>query len=355
MGEPGAPRDTAEHRSQKGLRAPQSPALTAVEHRRPGPLRIVVQVVGLLAGLALLAWVFTLAFTGENRENLDQLLDAGWRPAAVILALQVGSILLGAMPFYTTLLPRRRLDVLDLMAVNSVATMLSPLPFKISVLARVLAHRRFDGMKFVEIASWFAALGATLICLLVSVAAASVIAGDVNALWWLVAGVGIVGGGATMLVVSRFVRTKARLDRLTLHAAELLSHPWPMAGTFAARIVDIGLFAGRFWVASAALGKPLDAGGALLAASVYVLSGVFAPSGTLGAREGAVAGLALLPVGLEPSAIAAASLVVTGGEIAASIPLGLLGAWRLRAWRLLGRPVSPGAAASGASAPGSAG
>jgi len=325
--------------SKSGLQAPHSSALRQVEHRRPSPLRIVVQVVGLLVGLGLLAWVFTLAFTGENRENLDRLLEAGWRPALVILALQAGSILFGAIPFWTTLLPRKRLSVVDLVAVNALATMLSPLPFKISVLSRVLVHRRHDGLRFVEIASWFSALGVTLVCLLASVAAASVIAGEVNALWWAIAGTGIVGGGATILLVSRFVRTKPRLDKWTLEAAELLSHPWPMVGTFAARVVDIGLFAGRFWVASAALGKPLDAGGALLAASVYVLSGVVAPAGTLGAREGAVAGLALFPVGLEPSAIAAASLVVTGGEIAASLPLGLLGAWRLRAWRLVSRPA----------------
>lgn len=325
-------------RGDGGLHSPRSAALVTVERRPRGVARIAVQVVGLLAGLGLLAWVFMLAFMGENRANLDRLAEAGWRPAGVILALQAAAILVGAAPFWTTLLPRRRLSLIDLASVNALATMLSPLPFKISVMARVLAHRRRDGMKFIEIASWFSAMGATLGCVLVSVAGASLIAGEVGALWWAIAGAGVVGGGATILVVSRFVRTRPRLDKWTLRAAELLSHPLPMVGTFAARIVDIGLLAARFWVASAALGQALDAGGALLAASVYVMSGNLAPAGTLGAREGAVAGLALLPVGLDPGSIAAASLVVTGGEIAASLPLGVAGAWRLRAWRLLRRP-----------------
>ncbi|MFG0275847.1 MAG: hypothetical protein ACF8QF_12415 [Phycisphaerales bacterium] len=350
MAEPGGAR-TREH---QGLHAPQSTALRQVEHRRRSPLRISVQIVGLIVGLGLLVWVCRLAFTGENRENLDRLLDAGWRPALGLLALQTASIAVGAIPFWTTLLPRRRMNLLDLVAVNALATMLSPLPFKISVLSRVLVHRRFDGMRFVEIAAWFVGLTATLVCMLGSVALASIIAGDVNALWFAIAGAGVGGGGTVILLGARFVRARPRLDKWTLESAELLCHPWPIVGTFAARTVDVTLYAGRFWIASAVLGDPLSAGGALLAASVYVLTGVIAPAGTLGAREGAVAGLALFPVGLEPSAIAAASLVVTGGEIAASIPLGLLGAWRLRAWRLLGRPISPPAAASGASAPGSA-
>jgi len=330
--------DAGASKQRLGLRGPHSPALTNVEHARPSPLRIATQIFGVLLSVALLVWVAALAFTGENSENLDRLRRMEWDAALWLLALQAGSIVVGAFPFWLTLLPARRLSLRDLISVNAIATMLSPLPFKISVLSRVLAHRRWDGMRFVEIAGWFTAMGGTLLCTTGTLALASVVAGRMDALWWAIVAAGVGGGGVAMVLVSRFLRTKPRLNTLTLGAAELLAHPGPVAATFATRFVDMALFAGRFAVASAALGRPLDADGAVLAASVYLISGVFAPSGTLGAREGAVAGMALLPVGLDPGTIAAASLIVTGGEIAASLPMGMAGAWRLRAWRLLSRP-----------------
>ena len=56
-------------------------------------------------------------------------------------------------------MPVQRLRTLDVVAVNAIATLLNYLPFKLSVISRIVIHNRRDGVPLGKIVGWLAAVG----------------------------------------------------------------------------------------------------------------------------------------------------------------------------------------------------
>lgn len=337
------------------------------------PWRMIVQLIGFVIGLALLAWVVATVLTPDNRARLGRLADAS--PAQIIglCALSVATLGFNGLLFWLVMRPARRLPLVDTMSVNAIATVLAYLPFKLSVLARVAIHRARHGVSVLRFGAWMAAMAALIVTVLGPVAGVSLLLRRVDATWAALSiGGAIVTTAALVAMASVFAGTRGMgrihtladplgvrpLDRFLrsgafaqLHEAfAMLAHPWTAGWVVVLRLSDIGVQAARFSIAAAVLGVSLPWESALLVAAVYFIIGVLAPSGSLGSREGG----ALLAAkwfelgGADGStedaanALAAVIVLVSVSEAVVNLAAAGLGATQLRVDRMLrGRGAQP--------------
>jgi Lysylphosphatidylglycerol synthase TM region len=323
-------------------------------------VRIAVQLIGFAIGAALLVWAVRLALNEENSDQLKHLADAPLLHVVGLFALSVVTIILNGLIFHQTLVPVRRLRRLDVVAVNALATLLNYLPFKLSIISRVLIHNRRDGVPLGEIAGWLAAVGVSGVIGFGPVALVSIWHPTIDALWIGLSGAGVVLLAAVTIALSRYfggASGHARLERIgrslripyasaLLNARlvteahqglDMLGHVRTVALVVALRLVDLAVQAGRFLVAAALLGVGFSPGQAMVFAVVYFFIGVVSPAGMLGLREGGTIAFAAL-LGMTESqytAFAPVPLLVTATEAVVAFAMaGVSIAW-LRPDRLL--------------------
>jgi len=325
----------------------------------------VVQAVGFALGIALLGYCVSLALSEENRQQLGRLADASAGQILLLLGLSAASVAVNGAIFWTVLFPVRRLKLADVIAVNALATFLAYLPFKLSVVARVVVHNRRDGVPLVTMGAWILAVAGVLVTTLGPVLAVSLWRRGVDAIWWGAALAGITLATVAMIAAAGWFageRGMARLhaiaDRLPTgvfgraarserfeqaHAgAAMLAHPWSVSFASVLRLADAGGLAVRFAIAGAVLGVELPWTDAILLGATYFVLGVLSPFGMLGAREGGTLGLAAL-VGIAAaqqgddgsSPLPVLILFVTGVESVVHIAGGGFAVAWLRADRLL--------------------
>lgn len=344
-----------------------SPATTS---RSRSVLRAAFQVFGFLVGLSLLAWCASIAMRPENREQLDRLATAGWRPIALLVGLSAASLVLNGMIFWAVLLPARRLRATDVVATNALATFLAYLPFKISLIVRALIHQRRDGVPIVLLGAWMTAFVVAVTAVVGPLIAVSAWRERIDAAWFAAAAAAVaavvIAGVAT---ARQFAgeRGLARLHRLTDPVPLPLLHTFLRSATFAhlhagfamlgdpttalvwtvLRLADVGVQAARFAVAAAVVGVPLGHDEALLFSLTYFLIGAASPSGMLGTREGGTTALAALMAVASSESFAVVALVVTVTESVVNLTGAALAIAWLRPDRLLrltaptARPVPP--------------
>ncbi len=300
--------------------------------------RLFLQALGFLAGLALLFWCASIAFSEENRENLQKLREATPTQIALLLALSLASQFLNGIIFLVTLRPVRRLALRDTVAVNAIAAFLAYLPFKLSILVRIAIHNRRQGVPLFMIGSWFAAVAFTLLATLGGLAATSLLSPskDISSprwfvpallalltIWAVTVGLSRLFAGEMGLARIRgFCSRPAFLARLLasdrfahLHAGtSMLSHPRLVALNMTLRVLDIALQAARVPVAAAVLGLTLPYSDAFLIASTAFLVGIISPAGPVGTREAAVVGVCKLLHLPNADAFAIVALLVSATE-----------------------------------------
>lgn len=335
------------------------------EAREASPLKRVLQVIGFLVGIGLLAWCIMTAFKPENRAQLERLADAPPWQLAVLALLNVGYIGLNAAILWATIRPVRKVPMASVQAVHAVCVLLSYLPFKLSVVFRVIAHARRDGVPVLTIGAWLASAGGATLGVLGVLTAASAVRQKIDAGWVLFS---LVGLGLYFLFANSLCRLvagergldKARtladrsgigvLSRVTrsqrlaeLHGVfDMQAHRGWFAACIGMRVLDVGVQAARFWLAAHMVGTPLRPDEAVMIACTYFLIGVLSPTGALGAREAGTAGLAGL-VGLDALAGEGASkfvvvtLAVSASESIITLALSGLGLAYLRPDRWIER------------------
>lgn len=314
------------------------------------------QALGFLVGLGLLWWCAAEALKPENREKLARLGEAeAWQVAAIV-GLTVASVLLNGSLFWVTLTPVRRLRWLDVQATNVIASLLALLPFKLSVLFRVLVHRQRDGVPLLTIGAWFSAMAAVLLVAIGPTAAGAAWAAGVGrgedgaavGRWWLALPVaGAATLAALMVAVARWLaheRGWAVVDRLVdllpgarargivrerllpraHEGVRMLGAPGAVGAAVGMRLADIAVQAARLLVAASVVGQALPLELAVLAASAYFLIGVLAPTGSLGVREAGTAGVFALLATEEFTVVvititAAETMVQLGGSVVAAL------------------------------------
>ncbi len=270
----------------------------------------IVQLLGLIIGIALMIWALSLASGGDNRQALENLRNASPRLVAALIILSLLSIALDAITFWIAMLPRRRLPLGEVMGTNAIAVFLSILPFKLGMIIRSAIHVRRHKVELKSLVSWFIAFGGVTMAAIAACAGGAILAsrfwqqpslfstvavatGLLLAAWCVIVGVGQISrrSGNTFLRV------------LTLGTTDLISSPGAVAAGLMIRTLDIATFAARFAIAGAILGVSLTAAESAQLGSVYLLLNAGAPAGALGFAEAGTAGAAkMIGINIEDGA-----------------------------------------------------
>lgn len=316
-------------------------ATPILPRRRITLQRAVLQIVGFLIGVALIVWcVRTAAADADWR----RVLDADPLDVAGLLAATVASVIINAGAFWTVLRPIRRHLVWRLSLLNGIAGLLNYAPVRIGLVARVAYHIRVDRMGAGVVASWIAvtALFMLLALVIVGVATLAVPLGVWTAV--LIAGQLVL---AKLLLNVTLSLPPARAVTARFEAlAPMLLNPVAYWGTMSLRLLDIGAFVLRMWLAARILGLSLPKVDVIiLALTAQFVS--LSPLGRLGFREAAVAFVASrlesgLAAGAVESVCAQLALVESGGEAVVLVMLGVLAApWYFWAMRRAGPAPRP--------------
>ncbi|MGH7243186.1 MAG: lysylphosphatidylglycerol synthase domain-containing protein [Phycisphaerales bacterium] len=327
--------------------------------RRLSPLKVAVQIIGFLVGLALLGWCIKQAFSPENQKQLAALKDAPVHLIALLFGANVLVLFFSGLSFFVALRPIWRLNFWDLQATNAIATFLSYVPFKAGMLFRILLHNRRDGVPVALIGAWFGAVSIVMAITLLPLFGASLLTREINGKWIAIAlssgavGFAIVcllawyfhgtrgmaimraladrlggrGGWARKLVRTRFVRTA--------HGGlDILASPQRVFVLVVVRLVDMGSQALRFYLAGMIVGTPIALDSCVLLASMHFVVGVISPAGTVGTREAAIVGTATL-LGLEHAPeMAGVALLVLASEAVVNSVLSVAAVLRLGIHRM---------------------
>lgn len=325
---------------------------------------MVVQVVGLAAGLASLGWCVSMAFRPENKEQWGRLASAPMSLIVAVLACSAGTLIVNGLIFWLTLRPARRLRALDVQAVNAVSTFLGYLPLKLGAVARVLIHRRRDHVPLPMIGAWFAAIAVVMTASFTPPIATVMALKRMDARWAALTAALALAGGAVLVLAARAFRGPTGLDRLVrllhslglgrlerlmrsgawanLHAGfDMLSSPAAVGGAMALRGCDVAFHTARFVVAAHVFGLDPPLHQAVPIALVFFLLSVVSPSGAAGLREGAATGIAAVLLASAGASAEVArqyapvALFITGTEAVVYLAGGALGIAWLRPDRLL--------------------
>jgi len=327
-------------------------------------LRLLVQLVGLLAGIASLWWCVSMALRPENREQIGRLLHAPVHLLLAIFALSLATVVINGLLFWVMLSPVRRLRVADTVALNGLCQMVSYLPLKLGAVTRILVHNRRDGVPLAMIGAWFAALLVPMALAYLPPIAALMVLPRMDGRWVAAVVATELAGIVVLVLFARVFRGTTGLDRLArvlgaipvlplgrvlrtklwgnLHSGfDMLASPAAVGGSVLLRLADMSVHTLRFVVAASILGTALPLEQALPISMVYFLVGVVSPSGQAGLREGAATGLAgvlLAKTGATKetaAAFAPVALLVSATEAVVFLSTGLLGLLWLRPDRLI--------------------
>lgn len=335
-----------------------------ISSRKRRPLKLMLQLLGFLVGLGMLAWCAKLAFSAENREGLARLGEASAGSMALLLALSCVGIVVNGTTFWLVLRPVRRIDLPGMLATNATATFLSYLPFKLSLMVRIAVHRQRDGVPLALIGPWFAAVGVAMISAVTPVVLLAAWRREVDAVWVLMlAGLLVVAAGVLSSVSKaiggqrglRLVQALADRQPIGLVRRIVRSNTFVLfdeglamlAGfrqalaVIGLRVIDIAAMAARFYVASRIVGSPMPAGESLVGSVVYFFIGVFSPVGALGAREGGTAGLMSWLGEFDLQTLSLIAVVVTGAELIVTAFAAAAGIAWLRPDRLIRGASAP--------------
>ncbi|MCB9845697.1 MAG: flippase-like domain-containing protein [Phycisphaeraceae bacterium] len=340
------------------------------ESRRDRParpaIRVIVQLLGFAASIALLYWCVQRALSGDRTTQLERLRQASPALVASILAMAAASVVINGLTFWIAARRRHRVSVLGVQATNALATMLSYLPFKLGLLSRIVIHNQRDRIPLFSIGGWFAAVTALMFLAPVPIVLASLIRPSPDAVWWTMAIAGVLVVGVCIVLVSRIFAGAKGLDRISgmvtwsrrlgrivkseafgrLHGGlDMLADPRVVAPSLALWLSDYGLRALRFVIAAQILAVSMPFGQAVILGSTYFIIGVLSPFGMVGTREAGTAGIAALLAIHQSSEAASVLLLVGAGEVLSNIALGIVGAIYVRLHRpkatIEAEPISP--------------
>jgi hypothetical protein len=293
------------------------------------PRKILIQTIGFLVGMGLLAWIVYGAVRGGNWEPIlhaNPLLVAGLAGCSLISALINGVI------FWVVIRPVAPLRLRDLTWVNLTTAILNYAPIRAGLLARVAYHLRVDRMKLVQILSWLVAISFTMVLTLGACVVATILRPQIDWLWaLLIGGQLLLGGLMTIAMMGQPIVVKfgRGLDRM-------LRNPIALWGAIIMRLIDIGAYFGRMSCAVAILQLKFTWSQIMiLALAALALS--INPLGRFGYREAGIAIVASLLASSGSNELRGQmdqlALLESAGEAIVFIPLGLIAlVWYRRRW-----------------------
>jgi len=330
-----------------------------------GRRRIAVQALAILVSIGLLAWTIAGVLKPENRGKLESVLHAPPASLALLLSLSLASLACNGATFWLTLRAVRPVPFVGTQAANAIASFLGYLPFKLSVISRLIIHHRRDGVPVVALGAWLAANAVLVLGVLGCVIVARLWRGAVDGLFFGAAAGLLAVFGVTLCVAARLfagAAGRARYDALAsrlgligrlmtspalahlLAGFDILAHPGVVAGTIVVRLLDLAAQAGRFVIAAQIIGVPLTWSGAIIPAAAFFIIGASNPAGAVGGREGGTSVIAsllhlesIVPLG----DFKVITLVVSGSEILIFAAAAIVSAIYVRPDRLAAMPARP--------------
>lgn len=324
----------SDHRPRPTGSAASPPAQPhPLHHRPPAPdadisvampraRRIIVQVVGFIIGIGLVAWCVHRAASGGDWSHIRQ---ATALEVAGLLGFTLLSLIMADTAFWVAILPVRPLRWRELQGLNFVASLLNYAPVRLGLVTRAVWHLRVDRIAPLMVIGWFGAMGLVMALVVASSGIATLIHPQFDLLWGaILAGLLIVGGLMLRAVVQMPL---ARVITRRLHGMErlVLDHR-ALWGGIVVRLLDLAAFTGRMACAASICGLDLTISDVLLLAlSAQIIS--LSPFGRVGFREAAVAFVASRiggGPGTDVDAIfAQLALVDSVGEVLVIVPLGV--------------------------------
>jgi hypothetical protein len=341
-----------------------TPSIEAPPTKRSHRARtIAIQVVGILAALASLAYAGSQAFGSNTGEQWKKLTSAPRSTIAIIFGLSAATLLVEGLSFWILVRPIKRLRAIDVIATNNLCTFLAYLPFKVSAVTRVLIHNRRDGIPIPSIMAWFAAFALVMMLTFVPAVLLVGVMGAIDGRWGVVIGAILLGACVGLLILGRWFRGDPGLERLVgflrairlsraepllrsqlwrnLHAGfDVFATPTTVIGSIALRAIHAVVLTARFVLVAHVLSLDPSLSMSFQLALAFFFVGAASPAGMAGLREGAVTGLAgLLLKGTAAHAsvrdYAAVALVVSVTEAIVFLVGGILGLLWLRPDHLL--------------------
>jgi Lysylphosphatidylglycerol synthase TM region len=322
---------------------------------RPSGLRLALQLTGFALGIGLLVWFIRDVLRPANRPNLERLLSASTLDVALLLGLSVLLVVISGATFRQVLRPVHRLPWWGSQATNVIACLLALLPFKVSIMFRVLMHNRRDGVPLLTIGAWFLIMSVVIMGAIAPVLVVNSVHPRVDLMWFM----GAIGGVAavyTALVASAkfaasaggwcvveriwhalpmpgFIRRSTILDRAH-EGVRMAADARSLAIVAVLRFTELAIQTARVIVAARIVGQELSLDTAVLSGTVYFLIGAAAPTGQLGTREQGTSKLvASVAPGLELGPLQTIILSISLAElivliVGSSIGMGVLKPWR---------------------------
>lgn len=291
--------------------------------------RILLQVGGACVGIALLVWAIRLATSGENSQRIEVLRHAPIQKVAALMLLSATSLCVNGLMFNITLRPLKRIPTGETIAANWIATCLSVLPFKLSLIVRTLVHVRKHGVTWRQMGAWYAAFAGLTLGTVGIVVTLIVVRGEFDA---VAAGIIAASLCAFMLVVHAggmlipaIAKGFPKFAVLSMGAEKIALSPAIVASHIALRVADLCTYGLRFWIAAGIVGVALTPAQGVQVGSTNMLLRAVAPAGTLGFTEAGTAFAGGL-MGLAKETVALLALVCSAGEFVTALPLAII-AW----------------------------
>lgn len=315
-----------------------------VEPERPflTPRKIALQVIGWLAGIALLAWVIHGAVQQGGGDGApgapgegggwQRIRDADPWLIAALLGCTLASAIFNGTAFWITIQPIRRVRWWDMQVLNLVANMLNYAPVRLGALLRVVYHLRVDRLTLLQIGAWFALIAYLLLLGIGACLLATLLHERIDLVWLaIVIGVMVAGAGA-----ARFFAGNRLVARYGRGVDQVVCFSPGLWGAVVLRLLDLAAFAGRMWAAVAILGLAMSPADTIVLAMV-ALAADLVPFGKLGFREFCVAAAAAR-LSMQSADIDAAfkqlALIDSAGQALVYLPLGALAMLAMRGrWR----------------------
>jgi hypothetical protein len=298
---------------------------------RPSTARLLLQLVGFAIGCAILAWCAARAWR-DGGEGFAKLLDASWPLKLALVGSTLVSILCSGLTFWSVAKPLRSFGIVEMQAVNLMASLFNYAPVRLGLVLRCAYHWRVDRMPMTDLAAWIAgvaivtlgALGAGLVAGLVQIPL-GIEQLRLDLLWFATYFACLGLGSALTMLLARIPAWK----RLLKGAERVLISPRMFAESLTIRSIDLAMWGVRMWAAARILGITLNPAQAVLLAAIAIL-GAGNPMGRIGWREGLVAIVAPYVITSTDGNIdvltSQLSLLESAGEAILTIPLGILGA-----------------------------
>jgi len=327
--------------------------------------RIAMQTFFFAAGLGLLAWVLSQAFAERNRDAWRRIADASAVDLAALAGLTMLTLVLNGSIFWATLRPVRRLGWKDVLATNAVATTLAYLPFKLSIVFRVLVHNRRDGVPVLTVGAWFVAVTIGISAATNPVFFTSLFHPTIDLWWFLFVLGGLIASHVVVCSLARIFAGSAGLERFRnvlakltpkrlaptvtgplaakVHAGfDMLAHPGWLAAQMALRAADLLVIAARLALCAKIAGAGVTFGESIVYGAFRFAIATLLPSGAMGSQEAGTTWIARVRQAAAADKFEVVLVFMLLSELVIFVLAAAWGAWRLRVHRLAQGPATGG-------------